>query len=159
MFDVTRMNGATVGFGGEYDIPDVPHAMRLTDSGTFLHGNYWAPPDAFGSVNVSHGCVGPARREGRQLRTPRRAGSSTAALVGDVVEVVNSKDKKVAPDNGLSGWNMGWKEWKAGSASEPLPLPYPFGPHPFGPASLPSRARPVPPAVRPAYRPSNTMVQ
>ena len=27
---VTRMNGDTVGFGGEYDIPDVPHAMRLT---------------------------------------------------------------------------------------------------------------------------------
>ncbi|MGW2992727.1 hypothetical protein ACWDA9_13555, partial [Streptomyces sp. NPDC001193] len=32
--DVTRMNGQTVGFGGEYDIPDVPHAMRLTTSGT-----------------------------------------------------------------------------------------------------------------------------
>ena len=27
---VTRMNGATVGFGGEYDIKDVPHAMRLS---------------------------------------------------------------------------------------------------------------------------------
>ena len=38
---VTRMNGDTVGFGGEYDIKDVPHAMRLTDSGTFIHGNYW----------------------------------------------------------------------------------------------------------------------
>ncbi|MDX6764750.1 Ig-like domain-containing protein, partial [Streptomyces sp. F8] len=38
LFDVTRMNGQTVGFGGEYDIPDVPHAMRLTHSGTFLHG-------------------------------------------------------------------------------------------------------------------------
>jgi peptide/nickel transport system substrate-binding protein len=42
----TRMNGATVGFTdndgkGEYDIPDVPHAMRLSSSGTFIHGNYW----------------------------------------------------------------------------------------------------------------------
>jgi len=37
------MNGRTVGFGGEYDIPDVPHAMRLTTSGTFVHGNYWSP--------------------------------------------------------------------------------------------------------------------
>ena len=40
------MNGATVGFKeddgkGEYDIKDVPHAMRLTTSGTFIHGNYW----------------------------------------------------------------------------------------------------------------------
>ncbi|MFE2260753.1 L,D-transpeptidase [Streptomyces griseosporeus] len=119
MLDVTRMNGATVGFRksngkSEYDIPDVPHAMRLTDSGTFLHGNYWAP-DAFGRVNVSHGCVG--------LRDVKGGGSDTPAgwffdrsLVGDVVEVVHSKDKTVAPDNGLGGWNMGWKEWKAGSA-------------------------------------------
>ena len=114
MLEVTRMNSRTVGFGGEYDIPDVPHAMRLTDSGTFLHGNYWAP-DAFGQVNVSHGCVG--------LRDVKGGGSNTPAgwffdrsLVGDVVEVVHSDDKEVDPDNGLGGWNMGWKVWKAGSA-------------------------------------------
>ncbi|WP_189306014.1 L,D-transpeptidase [Streptomyces cinerochromogenes] len=114
MLEVTRMNSQTVGLGAEYDIPDVPHAMKLTDSGTFLHGNYWAP-DAPGQVNVSHGCVG--------LRDVKGGGSDTPAgwffdrsLVGDVVEVVNSKDKTVAPDNGLGGWNMGWKEWKAGSA-------------------------------------------
>ncbi|WP_405648730.1 Ig-like domain-containing protein [Streptomyces sp. NBC_00019] len=114
MLEVTRMNSRTVGFGGEYDIPDVPHAMRLTDSGTFLHGNYWAP-DAPGKVNVSHGCVG--------LRDVKGGGSDTPAgwffdrsLIGDVVEVVHSNDKEVAPDNGLGGWNMGWKEWKAGSA-------------------------------------------
>ncbi|MGW1589082.1 L,D-transpeptidase [Streptomyces sp. NPDC002386] len=114
MLEVTRMNSRTVGFGGEYDIPDVPHAMRLTDSGTFLHGNYWSP-EAPGSVNVSHGCVG--------LRDVKGGGSDTPAgwffdrsLVGDVVEVVNSKDKTVAPDNGLGGWNMAWKEWKTGSA-------------------------------------------
>ncbi|MGW2233630.1 L,D-transpeptidase [Streptomyces sp. NPDC001759] len=113
MLEVTRMNSRTVGFGGEYDIPDVPHAMRLTDSGTFVHGNYWAP-DAPGRVNVSHGCVG--------LRDVKGGGSGTPAgwffdrsLIGDVIEVVHSNDKKVAPDNGLGGWNMGWKEWKAGS--------------------------------------------
>ncbi|GHD94913.1 L,D-transpeptidase [Streptomyces naganishii] len=117
MLEVTRMNSRTVGFGGEYDIPDVPHAMRLTDSGTFLHGNYWSTPDPFGRVNVSHGCVG--------LKDVKGGGSQTPAgwffdrsLVGDVVEVVNSNDKEVSPGNGLGGWNMGWEAWKAGSALE-----------------------------------------
>ncbi|MFV0133534.1 Ig-like domain-containing protein [Streptomyces sp. HMX87] len=115
MLDVTRMNSRTVGFGGEYDIPDVPHAMRLTYSGTFLHGNYWAEDDVFGRSNVSHGCIG--------LRDVKGGGADTPAgwffdrsLVGDVVEVVRSKDRTVAPDNGLGGWNMSWKKWKAGSA-------------------------------------------
>jgi lipoprotein-anchoring transpeptidase ErfK/SrfK len=114
MLEVTRMNSRTVGFGGEYDIPDVPHALRLTDSGTFLHGNYWSPT-APGRVNVSHGCVGLRDVKGGSSDTP--AGwFFDRSLVGDVVEVVHSNDKKVAPDNGLGGWNMGWKEWKAGSA-------------------------------------------
>ncbi|AZQ37532.1 L,D-transpeptidase [Streptomyces cyaneochromogenes] len=120
MLELTRMNGATVGFKkkngkGEYDIPDVPHAMRLTDSGTFLHGNYWADATTFGRTNVSHGCVGLRDVKGGSSETP--AGwFFDRSLVGDVVEVVHSNDKKVAPDNGLGGWNMGWKEWKAGSA-------------------------------------------
>ncbi|MEU1040989.1 Ig-like domain-containing protein [Streptomyces sp. NPDC005551] len=114
MLEVTRMNSRTVGFGGEYDIPDVPHAMRLTASGTFLHGNYWAP-DSFGNTNVSHGCVGLRDVKGGSSRTP--AGwFFDRSLIGDVVEVVHSKDKEVAPDNGLGGWNMGWKRWKAGTA-------------------------------------------
>ncbi|MFF8803680.1 L,D-transpeptidase [Streptomyces omiyaensis] len=115
LYDVTRMNGATVGFGGEYDIKDVPHAMRLTESGTFIHGNYWADESTFGSANVSHGCVG--------LRDVKGGGSDTPAgwffdrsLIGDVVEVVNSQDREVAPDNGLGGWNLDWAEWTAGSA-------------------------------------------
>ncbi|MEU2655451.1 Ig-like domain-containing protein [Streptomyces sp. NPDC007325] len=114
-YDVTRMNGATVGFGGEYDIKDVPHAMRLTESGTFIHGNYWADASTFGSANVSHGCVG--------LRDVKGGGAETPAgwfydrsLIGDVVEVVNSQDREVAPDNGLGGWNLDWEGWKAGSA-------------------------------------------
>ncbi|WP_329035959.1 Ig-like domain-containing protein [Streptomyces sp. NBC_01725] len=115
LYDVTRMNGATVGFGGEYDIKDVPHALRLTTSGTFLHGNYWATPDTFGSTNVSHGCVGLRDVKGGSADTP--AGwFFDRTLVGDVVEVVNSRDRTVAPDNGLGGWNLDWPKWKAGSA-------------------------------------------
>ncbi len=119
MLEVTRMNGATVGFTradgtSEYDIPDVPHAMRLTNSGTFLHGNYWAR-GVFGDANVSHGCVGLRDVKGGSSVTP--AGwFFDRSLIGDVVHVVNSDDKKVAPDNGLGGWNMSWQEWKAGSA-------------------------------------------
>ncbi|MEU6480491.1 Ig-like domain-containing protein [Streptomyces sp. NPDC047017] len=109
---VTRMNGETVGYGGEYDIKDVPHAMRLTTSGTFVHGNYWGG-DAFGNYNASHGCVG--------LRDVRGGGDSGVAaawffnhsLIGDVLVVKNSEDKTVTPDNGLNGWNLPWAQWKA----------------------------------------------
>ncbi|BCM67481.1 MULTISPECIES: L,D-transpeptidase [Streptomyces] len=116
-FVQTRMNGSTVGFGGEYDIPDVPHAMRLTTSGTFLHGNYWYnkgnPP--FGRQGTSHGCVGLADVQGAQGDTQAKWFYDNS-LVGDVVIVKNSPDTTVAPDNGLNGWNMSWSAWTAGSA-------------------------------------------
>ncbi|NGO76707.1 L,D-transpeptidase [Streptomyces sp. YC504] len=123
MLEVTRMNGATVGFTdsdgkGEYDIKDVPHAIRLTTSGTFLHGNYWASSSTFGRDNVSHGCVGLRDIKGGSAETP--AGwFFDRSLIGDVVEVTGSKDKTVAPDNGLGGWNMSWQNWKKGSAISP----------------------------------------
>ncbi|MQS37670.1 L,D-transpeptidase [Streptomyces katsurahamanus] len=115
MHEMTRMDGRTVGFGGEYDIKDVPHAIRLTKTGTFLHGNYWAAPEIFGQVNISHGCVGLRDEKGGSGDAP--AGwFFDRTLIGDVVEVVNSADTQVAPDNGLSGWNLSWKRWKEGSA-------------------------------------------
>ncbi|MFF3750945.1 Ig-like domain-containing protein [Streptomyces sp. NPDC002018] len=115
LYDVTRMNGETVGFGGEYDIDDVPHALRLTTSGTFLHGNYWASEETFGAENVSHGCVGLRDAKGGDPDSP--AGWFFGrTLIGDVVEVVNSPDRTVAPDNGLGGWNLSWERWKEGSA-------------------------------------------
>ncbi|WSP43780.1 Ig-like domain-containing protein [Streptomyces sp. NBC_01244] len=110
-YKVTRMNGATVGFGGEYDISDVPHAMRLTTSGTFVHGNYWASSGTFGSENVSHGCVGLKDVRGAGDGGQPAAWFFNESLIGDVVIVKNSKDKTVAPDNGLNGWNMDWADW------------------------------------------------
>ncbi|MFJ9470502.1 L,D-transpeptidase [Streptomyces caniferus] len=114
-FEQTRMDGSTVGFGGEYDIKDVPHAMRLSSSGTFLHGNYWGSPSIFGNSGTSHGCVGLRDNKGGGGDTPAKW-FYNESLVGDVVIVKNSHDKTVQPDNGLNGWNLSWSDWKAGSA-------------------------------------------
>ncbi|MFF4273225.1 Ig-like domain-containing protein [Streptomyces sp. NPDC001536] len=120
-FKETRMNGATVGFTdddgkGEYDIKDVPHAIRLTNSGTFVHGNYWAAKSIFGSVNTSHGCVGLSDTKGADDKGTAGYWFYNSSIIGDVVIVQNTGDKTVAPDNGLNGWNLSWADWKAGSA-------------------------------------------
>ncbi|WP_327353824.1 L,D-transpeptidase [Streptomyces sp. NBC_01304] len=120
-FTETRMNGATVGFTdddgkGEYDIKDVPHAMRLSNSGTFIHGNYWGAKSIFGSANTSHGCVGLSDAKGAGDKSTPGAWFFNNSLIGDVVEVKNSPDKTIQPENGLNGWNLSWADWKAGSA-------------------------------------------
>jgi lipoprotein-anchoring transpeptidase ErfK/SrfK len=113
-----RMDSRTVDLANAYDIPDVPDAMRLTTSGTFIHGNYWYnkadPP--FGRQGTSHGCVGLQAVRGGKGGTPAQW-FYDSSLIGDVVVVKNSPDKTVAPDNGLNGWNMPWSEWVAGSAT------------------------------------------
>ncbi|WP_329022693.1 L,D-transpeptidase [Streptomyces sp. NBC_00690] len=119
-FKETRMNGATVGFTdddgkGEYDIKDVPHAMRLSTSGTFIHGNYWGDDGIFGRNNTSHGCVGLNDAKGANDSKQPGAWFYDNSIIGDVVIVKNSKDKTIKPDNGLNGWNMNWADWKAGS--------------------------------------------
>ncbi|MFH8614147.1 Ig-like domain-containing protein [Streptomyces sp. NPDC017979] len=121
-FKETRMNGATVGFTdsdgkGEYDIKDVPHAMRLSTSGTFIHGNYWGADSIFGKSNTSHGCVGLNDAKGANDPNQQGAWFFNNSMIGDVVIVQNSKDKTIKPDNGLNGWNMDWASWKAGSAA------------------------------------------
>ncbi|MEV0023626.1 Ig-like domain-containing protein [Streptomyces atroolivaceus] len=119
-FKETRMDGSTVGFTdddgkGEYDIKDVPHAMRLSTSGTFIHGNYWGAKSIFGSANTSHGCVGLSDTKGADDKGTAGAWFYDNSMIGDVVIVKNSPDKTIAPDNGLNGWNMSWSEWTAGS--------------------------------------------
>ncbi|WP_328873939.1 Ig-like domain-containing protein [Streptomyces sp. NBC_00287] len=109
-FVETRMNGDTVGYDGEYDIDDVPHAMRLSQSGTFIHGNYWGG-DAFGNYNASHGCVGLRDVKGAYDGGTPAAWFFNHSMIGDVVVVKNSNDQTIAPDNGLNGWNMSWEEW------------------------------------------------
>ncbi|MFB7946856.1 Ig-like domain-containing protein [Kitasatospora phosalacinea] len=107
----TRMTSAGVtkeGSGDEYDLV-VPHAMRLTDSGTYVHGNSWSA-GVIGRSNGSHGCIGVTDTKSGSASTP--AGKLyDSSLVGDVFKVVNSKGKVVDPSNGLSGWNTPWAQW------------------------------------------------
>ncbi|MFF3208020.1 Ig-like domain-containing protein [Streptomyces sp. NPDC002962] len=119
-FKHIHMNGASVGLTEKdgkpsYDIKAVPHAMRLTDSGTFIHGNYWGTDSVFGKVNTSHGCVGLKDVRGGGDGSRPAAWFFDHSMIGDVVLVKNSTDKTaLAPDNGLSDWNMPWSEWIAG---------------------------------------------
>ncbi|MFF8772876.1 Ig-like domain-containing protein [Kitasatospora sp. NPDC015120] len=153
-YKVTRMNSQTVGMGDEYDIKDVPHAMRLTSSGTFLHGNYWADPSVFGTANTSHGCIGLADAKGGTSGETPAGWLFEHSVPGDVFEVKASTGDVVPPDNGLNGWNLPWAQWVAGSAlrsgASPAPAPAPAPGQAAGPAPSPS-ASPTPnPSASPA---------
>lgn len=108
---VVDMDSQTVGLGNAYHIKDVPHGMRLSDSGTFVHGNYWRPASVFGHQNTSHGCVGLHDVKGGNDPSTPAAWFYNNSLIGDVVTVVNSPDKTIPPSNGLNGWNMSWANW------------------------------------------------
>ncbi|MEU6371185.1 Ig-like domain-containing protein [Streptomyces sp. NPDC046931] len=118
-----HMNGASVGLTEKdgkpsYDIQAVPHAMRLTDSGTFIHGNYWGTDSVFGKANTSHGCVGLKDVNGGGDGKQPAAWFFDNSMIGDVVIVNNSEHKTaLAPDNGPSDWNMPWTQWVSGSAT------------------------------------------
>ncbi|WP_280701140.1 Ig-like domain-containing protein [Kitasatospora sp. GP82] len=97
--------------GSPYKHP-VPHSLRLTDSGTYVHGNNWSDASVFGHENVSHGCIGLQDAPGDQGGESTSAGKFYAdSIIGDVVTVKNSVGEDVKPDNGLSGWNLDWKSW------------------------------------------------
>jgi len=109
MLTQTRMDaartGVTVGDPEYYNL-DVRYAMRMTNSGEFVHAAPWSV-DSQGTDNVSHGCVGMSTADARWLFERSR--------VGDIVTVVNST-RQLEPGNGLTQWNVPWPEWTAGSA-------------------------------------------
>ena len=109
-FPSVDMDAATTGVDSEdpdyYDIEDVKWAMRVTNSGEFLHAAPWSA-GSHGSANVSHGCVG--------MSTANAAWLYEHTKRGDVVEFVNSP-RGLEEQNGWTDWNVDWDDWKAGSA-------------------------------------------
>lgn len=94
--------------GPGYDVTE-PHALKITDTGSYVHGNPKAV-EAAGHENISHGCIGLPDTDAGDDSSP--AGKFYAdAIIGDVVIVKNSIGGQVQPDNGLGGWNVPWSNW------------------------------------------------
>lgn len=109
-FPSIDMDAATTGVDSEdpdyYDLEDVKWAMRVTNSGEFLHAAPWSSA-SHGRANVSAGCTGMSTANADWLyqRSNR----------GDVVEFENSP-RGLEDQNGWTDWNVSWDDWKAGSA-------------------------------------------
>ncbi|GAA2488739.1 Ig-like domain-containing protein [Terrabacter carboxydivorans] len=84
----------------------VKYAMRVTNSGEFLHSAPWSVADQ-GHRNVSHGCTG--------MSEPNAGWLYDNVIIGDVVETTGT-DRPMTMGNGYSDWNLSWAQWTAGSA-------------------------------------------
>ncbi|WP_456698066.1 Ig-like domain-containing protein [Aeromicrobium sp. P5_D10] len=109
-FSSVDMDAATTGVDSEdpgyYNISDVRWAMRLTNSGEFVHAAPWSVRSQ-GVANVSHGCTGMSTSDAKWLYDRSRR--------GDIIRYVNSP-RPLEDRNGWTDWNVPWSEWTAGSA-------------------------------------------
>jgi lipoprotein-anchoring transpeptidase ErfK/SrfK len=106
-----RMNAESIGIrpgDPEYYDLQVRYAMRLTNSGEFLHAAPWSV-GSHGRANVSHGCTG--------MSTANAAWLYSIAQRGDPVHYVNAGRGPAEPGNGWTYWEVPWDQWVAGSAA------------------------------------------
>lgn len=103
----------------------VSYALRLTNSGEFLHAAPWSVGSQ-GRRNVSHGCT--------NMSTANAKWMMENSLIGDPVEYINGQ-RPMTIDNGWGYWNMSFEEWKTGSALYQAPA---ADPAPAADAQTPS---------------------
>jgi lipoprotein-anchoring transpeptidase ErfK/SrfK len=84
----------------------VKYAMRVTNSGEFLHTAPWSVADQ-GERNVSHGCTGMSDANGKWMYEH--------TIIGDVVETTGT-NRGMTMGNGYADWNLSWSTWLKGSA-------------------------------------------
>lgn len=111
------MDAATTGVDSEdddyYDLEDVEYAMRLTNSGEFLHAAPWSVASQ-GRANVSHGCTGMSTANAEWLFGQMKK--------GDPVEYTGSP-RPIEQGNGWTDWNISWDDWVKKSALKVAPSP------------------------------------
>lgn len=103
------MDAATLGTSRnspDYYRLEVDYAMRLTDSGEFIHSAPWSVASQ-GRANVSNGCIG--------LSTANAGALWSVTKPGDVV-VVSGTGRPTDLGNGITVWNEPWSQWVSNSA-------------------------------------------
>jgi lipoprotein-anchoring transpeptidase ErfK/SrfK len=117
---------------------EVPWAVDITFSGTFIHDAYWSV-GVQGFANVSHGCINTSPAHAQtyyEMEEPGDPATVTGSPVGGT------------PGNGWTEWFMSWPQWLRGSATGDAVLAGPTGSSFVSPASLPATA-----GVAPLYQP------
>lgn len=94
----------------EYYRLDVNWAMRITNSGEFVHAAPWSVGSQ-GYANVSHGCIG--------LSTDNAYWLFQRTNIGDIVDVRNT-GRPQDLGNGITEWNVSWKDWLKRSKTGPV---------------------------------------
>jgi lipoprotein-anchoring transpeptidase ErfK/SrfK len=111
---VTELNRNRIMDSSTYGVPvdspegyrtPVEYAVRISDSGEFVHAAPWSVAQQ-GHSNVSHGCI--------NMSTERAAWFFDFSQPGDVVEIRNSSAGALHSD--IYDWVIPWAEWQAGSA-------------------------------------------
>jgi lipoprotein-anchoring transpeptidase ErfK/SrfK len=82
------------------------YALRITNSGEFLHSAPWNSA-YFGRANNSHGCTG--------MSTANAGWLINNTLIGDPV-VTTGTSRQMELDNGYGDWNISFKQYEKGSA-------------------------------------------
>lgn len=120
------MDSSTFGIGKmdpEYYRTPVDYAMRITDTGEFLHSAPWSVGQQ-GYANVSHGCINMAPGDASWL--------FNRIQFGDVVETTGSDYPLQPAEAGIPVWLYTWQQWQGLSA---LPVPTPTAAPPSAPAT------------------------
>ncbi len=106
---LTQMRSETIGINEDdpegYDLK-VKYAIRITNSGEFLHAAPWNAAN-MGVRNSSHGCIG--------MNTSDAAWLFTTQQIGDPV-VVTGTNRNLEKGNGWTDWNVSYSEFSKGSA-------------------------------------------
>ena len=99
------MTNQMIGAKEDYNLK-VAYAIRITNSGEFLHSAPWNA-GYFGRRNASHGCVG--------MSTSNAAWLIGNSMIGDPV-VTTGSNRSIEPGNGFSDWNASFTTYAKGSA-------------------------------------------